>query len=600
MKNLSILLTIAFIGISLTGCEYDDNALWGEIEQVKNRVTALEESVKNSNNNIAALAAIIETLEKNIYVTNVDNTENGYTITFSNGEKAVISNGKDGSNAPEISIEQDSDGNYYWTLDGDWLLVDNEKVRANGSNGENGKDGENGKNGENGKDAIAPQIRINELSKEWEISTNGGKSWNSTGVIAEGKNIVSDSNGVISNEQLFKSVDLSNKDFVVITLSNNTQFSLARYDNTKPLFIIEGATEIAQIEYGKSYEFSVNAQNIADYTINTPEGWRAYYANGILTITAPAKDLCHFDKNGTIAITVVSEEGKSAIVKQNVITGEWVEEIEYRTLTFEDEDTRFEPYECEFYYAMKWDGDPYEWKNVEKWSDYIPTDGQYGYGHGAYEWYDYNNTELAFIKPEIESWWGISGHAGISNFVGNDYENEGNYMFDLQAYNVDGGANGSSNFCTQYGYLDPEEYATSYSPQGVLPGIQFHDGVARVIDNMYVTNTTYAYNVLISGECDFGGSYEYTDNSTFKIVAYGYETMNDTEPTIAEFYLLNTNKRIVTDWTKWDLSTLGKVVKVEFNLVACDNGYGIYGNVLPAYFAYDDVTVRFNSQLVFK
>ena len=50
---------------------------------------------------------------------------------------------------------------------------------------------------------------------------------------------------------------------------------------------------------------------------------------------------------------------------------------------------------------------------------------------------------------------------------------------------------------------------------------------------------------------------------------------------------------LVTEWTKWDLSVLGKVVRVEFNLVACYEGYGSYGLVIPAYFAYDDVAVRF-------
>ena len=110
---------------------------------------------------------------------------------------------------------------------------------------------------------------------------------------------------------------------------------------------------------------------------------------------------------------------------------------------------------------------------------------------------------------------------------------------------------------------------------------------------MYVTNTTYAYGVITNGECDFGGSYEYNDDSTFRIVAYGYDSFDDNDPTITEFYLLNTNKRIVTDWTKWDLSVLGEVVRVEFNLVACYEGYGKYGLVIPAYFAYDDVAVRF-------
>ena len=269
-------------------------------------------------------------------------------------------------------------------------------------------------------------------------------------------------------------------------------------------------------------------------------------------------------------------------------------DYDLRYLTFEDEDTMFEPYECTFTYAWN---EEYKW--IEKWSDYIPRDGQYGNGHGSYEWYDEGNTELAFVKPTIDSWWGISGHAGISDYVGTDEDidnyGDDNYLFmiDLQAYNVTGGANGSKNFCTQYGYIDPDEYATIYSPEGVLPGLQFYDEVPRIIDHMYVTNTTYAYGVITHGECDFGGSYEYNDQSTFKIVAYGYDSFDDNEPTTTEFYLLNTNKRIVTDWTKWDLSVLGEVVRVEFNLVACYAGYGKYGLVIPAYFAYDDVAVRF-------
>lgn len=318
------------------------------------------------------------------------------------------------------------------------------------------------------------------------------------------------------------------------------------------------------------------------------------FANGkIFTETKSPKN--DFVAGGTqrIATTIGKSDLKDPEPDQG---GDDETNYTLRVLTFEDEDTMFEEYECEFYYAMlgQWD---YIW--IEKWSDYIPRDGQYGNGHGAYEWYDEGNTELAFIKPTIDTWWGISGHAGISDYVGTDEDinnfADDNFLFqiDLQAYNVEGGANGSQNFCSQYGYLDPEEYATMYSPEGVLPGLQFYDEVPRVIDHMYVTNTTYAYAIITRGECDFGGSYEYTDESTFKIVAYGYDSFDDTEPTTTEFYLLNTGKRIVTDWTKWDLSVLGEVVRVEFNLVACYEGYGRYGLVIPAYFAYDDVAVRF-------
>ena len=41
--------------------------------------------------------------------------------------------------------------------------------------------------GEDGKDAIAPKIRINETTNEWEISTDGGNTWTSTHVAATGE-----------------------------------------------------------------------------------------------------------------------------------------------------------------------------------------------------------------------------------------------------------------------------------------------------------------------------------------------------------------------------------------------------------------------------
>lgn len=243
---------------------------------------------------------------------------------------------------------------------------------------------------------------------------------------------------------------------------------------------------------------------------------------------------------------------------------------ELRVLTFEDEDCNGEEL-----------GD-----GKYKWSEFIPTGGQYGSGHAGYYWGDYGNTELEFT-PVYGMYGAFAGHAGISNYVGTDWENQGNYTYDLQAYNVTGGHSGS-NFNTHFGYVDE----SGYGMNDTMPSFYFWDGEARVIDHMWVTNTTYVYNQLqvCTG---FGANYTLSDSSTFKIVAYGYESDNDKEPTTAEFYLLNTGKQFVTEWTKWDLSVLGKVVKVEFNLVGSDDMYGSYGFIMPAYFAYDDVAVQF-------
>ncbi len=219
------------------------------------------------------------------------------------------------------------------------------------------------------------------------------------------------------------------------------------------------------------------------------------------------------------------------------------------------------------------------------WSELI-SDGEYGNGNGHYSWYDEANTELLFYPNSNSMFPGYGGHA-ISNYTGSDLS-QGDYMHDLQAYNVTGGANGSENFCVHFGYVDE----SGYGMQNEMVGFEFDDGVARVIDHMWVTNTTYVYNQLQAA--GFGSTYVLSDESTFKIVAYGYASFDDEEPVAeTEFYLLDKGKKFVTEWTKWDLSSLGKVVKVAFNLVGSDDMVGDYGLAVPGYFAYDDVAVRF-------
>ena len=611
---------------AMVGCSYNDEALWKEVEQIKDRVTTLEEAVIKTNEDIVALQTIVEALQNNVYVVAVTTTADGYVIEFSDGTKATIANGKDGANgtnAPVISVKQGEDGNYYWTLDGEWLLIDGERVRANG------KDGANGANGTNGVDAIAPQVRINDTTKEWEISTDGGQTWVSTGVVAEGKDGANGSNGEngtngANGDSLFKKVDISNPDYVVITLVDGTELRIARYDDSCPVFLIVDAPEVAEVEYGKSVEFVVEVDNVVDYVVNTPQGWRAHYADNVLTITAPAKDLCHYDKEGVIAVTVVSAEGKSAIVKLNVMAGEWVEELDLRVLTFEDADAKFESYWLD--YAYDWSG-----KEITTWSDLV-DDVQYGgpltyadYMSAMYTWYDEGNTELYHMFPDNYAYcfWG-GGHA-ISNFWGEGYtdedrdkhiakyygddyveDNAGNDSmlgwFNLQ-FMTPVAPHSGDNFCVHYGYKDFFSYVEN------LPELCFADGEARVIDHMYVTNTNYTLNQLYNGVKSeegnsFGGNWTgLTEDAWLKIVAQGFDDVDadaDAEPiSEVEFYLVK-GFEVVEDWRKWDLSELGAVAKVRFNFLYSDEMGGRYGFTIPGFFAYDDVEVRFGSELIFK
>ncbi len=248
-----------------------------------------------------------------------------------------------------------------------------------------------------------------------------------------------------------------------------------------------------------------------------------------------------------------------------------------RTLSFEDLDAKFTGYTL------------YGGAEINTWSDLI-DDMQYGgtltytdYATDVYYWYDEGNTEL-FHSFETPYWGG--GHV-VSNYVIEDFETlpEGhNGWYELQMANPIGGHNGSTNFAVHNGYSD---FFNSQIYDSSLQTLEFADGVERVIDHMYVTNTCYVLNSLMYGD---GFNSPATDTTYIKIVAYGYNA-NDEETGSVEFALCE-NGVPVTQWTKWDLSSLGKVVKVAFNFSASEDQIGSYGMNCPAYFAYDDVAVR--------
>ena len=210
----------------------------------------------------------------------------------------------------------------------------------------------------------------------------------------------------------------------------------------------------------------------------------------------------------------------------------------------------------------------------------------------AYKWTDENNTMLSHVFPynyNAYCYWG-GGHA-ISNYGTGDIADYGGFQTQLTVYKkgVSGltrtgtGHNGSNNFAVHYGYID----GSAYNKTEVLPAFSFTDGVERVVDHMYITNTTYALNCYIDGN---GLTAKIGDDDWVKVVAIGYDA-NGEKTGETGIYLCNGPDNIVMDWTKWDLSVLGKVHKVAFNVTgSSDNGYGFSQ---PAYFAYDDVAVRF-------
>lgn len=159
MKLKSFFLWLLAI-VGAISCKYDDGELWDKVNDLDNRLTNIEGKLTQMNTDITSMGTIVNALEGNIYVTKVTETENGYTIQFSDGKTASITNGTAGKDAPVIGFDKDTDGQYYWTqtIDGkqNWLTdKDGNKVPVTGS------------------DAVIPQFKVN-TGGYWMISYDKG------------------------------------------------------------------------------------------------------------------------------------------------------------------------------------------------------------------------------------------------------------------------------------------------------------------------------------------------------------------------------------------------------------------------------------------
>ena len=204
MKKILSLLSVILLTF---GC-YDDSDIRNELRDHEERLAKLETLCKQMNTNISALQTIVSTLQKNVFVTAVTPIKEGsdivgYTISFSNSESVTIYHGQDGADGedgadgvngttPSIGVRQDTDGIYYWTLDGEWLLdATGKKVQAVG------RDGSDGAAGENGTIGKTPQLKIE--NGYWLVSYDGekwtqlgkatGESANLIGITQDEKNV---------------------------------------------------------------------------------------------------------------------------------------------------------------------------------------------------------------------------------------------------------------------------------------------------------------------------------------------------------------------------------------------------------------------------
>ena len=271
--------------LSVSCTKYDEVAMWNKGEDMDSRLAALEELCSQMNTNINSLRLIVEALQDNDYVTGVvpvvENGETvGYTITFVKSGSVTIYHGADGRHGttPTIGVRQDTDGIYYWTLNGEWLTGDQgERVMAQGMagksayelavengyrgtltewlaslNGDNGDDGKSayelavengyrgteeewlaslkGNTGDKGDDGITPKLEIRK-DGYWYVSYDGEQTWTQLGQATGDPGQKGDS--------MFSDIDNTDPDYFILELAEGgEQIKLPRYKDKFDLLFV--------------------------------------------------------------------------------------------------------------------------------------------------------------------------------------------------------------------------------------------------------------------------------------------------------------------------------------------------------------------------
>jgi len=197
---------------------------------------------------------------------------------------------------------------------------------------------------------------------------------------------------------------------------------------------------------------------------------------------------------------------------------------------------------------------------------------QYGgtllYGENAknYSWTD-ATTQLS--GGMTNAWGGQYGFAeggvAISNYIDANISEARTYNEQL-AVPV---SNGSKNFAVVY----------------CGASISFADGSAHVINSMDIIPTTYLLGVIKNGDGYAKALSEAGDYC--KVIITGYNG----ESKVGEVELMVALEGgFLTKWFETDLTSLGKVTKLEFSMAS--NDVSDWGMKAPTYFAFDNVEIQ--------
>lgn len=238
---------------SLCACTGD---LKDRVDTLESKVAALETKV---NENASSISKLAEAAAKAVTIESVtpneDNTS--YTIKFSDGTTAVLTNGKDGNDgkdavAPVVGVKE-SDGVLYWTVNGEFMTNGGAKVPVTGKDGVDGK---------------TPKFKIE--NGKWFVSFDGS-SWEEVAVT-----------GTVEPK-----LEMTETDTEYVFTLGETVIKIAK----AKAFAIKVESDVVSVEPGKSvsFKYTVTGADATTHVVAESSSFEVKVdeTNSTITVTVP-------------------------------------------------------------------------------------------------------------------------------------------------------------------------------------------------------------------------------------------------------------------------------------------------------------------------
>lgn len=261
------------------------------ISEIDEQLAAYEKRISSLEAAVAELRSQMDAVQKllsgKFFVEDVAPLADGsgYRLvlsdSFNNITEYNVFNGLD----PVISVRHDTDGNWYWTVNGEWLMVDGVKMRANGEAG------------------ATPVVKVQD--GKWYVSFDG------IGWVYAG-------DAVPGGAGIFTGIDVeSDPRNVIFTLSDGSTFTAPKGSAALKLQVLFDDTPFTEIEAGgtASTRYEVIVPQGITYTFSSyePEGWTVVIAqsgndSGTITVSLPEDA-----RTGKILFVLNGSDGSSYV-----------------------------------------------------------------------------------------------------------------------------------------------------------------------------------------------------------------------------------------------------------------------------------------------